>query len=80
MFSNITNAVDQFRAFKYTLTGNYSFKRIMEILGLNLDDDIRLQFFGPYGHGHTIQDMFEHLKRPPIGLKVENGKKFTEEH
>jgi hypothetical protein len=62
MFSNTTNAENQFRAFKYTHTGNYSFKRIMEILGLNLDDDIRLQFFGPYGHGYTVQDMFNHLK------------------
>ena len=72
MFSNTTNAVDQFRAFKYTLTGNFSFKRIMEILGLNLDDDIRLQFFGPYGKntGHTVQDMFNHLKSAPVGLRV----------
>ena len=78
MFSNTTNAENEFRAFKYTLTGNYSFKRIMEILGLNLDDDIRLQFFGPYGHGHTVQDMFNHLKSTAVGLKPENGKKFDE--
>ena len=82
MFSNTTNVENEFRAFKYTLTGNYSFKRIMEILGLHLDDDIRLQLFGPYGKksGYTVQDMFEHLKRPPIGLKPENGKKFDENH
>jgi hypothetical protein len=51
----------------------------MEILGLNLDDDIRLQFFGPYGHGYTVQDMFNHLKNV-IGLRPENGKKLVEDN
>jgi hypothetical protein len=79
MFSNTTNAENQFRAFKYTLTGNYSFKRIMEILGLNLDDDIRLQLFGPYGQGYTVIDMFNHLKKE-FNLKIETGKKITEDN
>ncbi len=48
MFSNTTNTENQFRAFKYIDTGNYSFKRIMKILGLNLDVDIRVKFFGPF--------------------------------
>jgi hypothetical protein len=78
MFGN-TNAVDQFRAFKYIDTGNYSFKRIMEILGLNLDTDIRIQFFGNYGKGYTVQDMFNHLNTV-IGLQPENGKKITEDN
>ena len=77
MFSNTTNAEKEFRAFKYILTGNFSFKRIMEILDLNNDADIRLQFFGPYGRGHTVQDMFNHLKTV-IGLNIETGKKFKE--
>jgi hypothetical protein len=77
MFSNTTNTEKEFRAFKYTQNGNYSFKRIMEILGLNLDNDIRVQIFGPYGRGFTVQDMFNHLK-DIIGLSPENGKKFTE--
>ena len=79
MFSNTTNAENQFRAFKYILTGNYSFKRIIDILGLNLDDDVRLQFFGPYGHGYTVIDMFNHLKKE-FGLKIETGKKITEDN
>ena len=77
MFSNTTNVENQFRTFKYTFTGNYSFKRIMEILELNLDDDIRLQLFGPYGKGFTAKDMFDHLKTVHR-LKVENGKQVTE--
>jgi hypothetical protein len=76
MFGN-TNAVDQFRAFKYIDTGDYSFKRIMEILELNLDADIRIQLFGNYLKGYTVQDMFNHLNTV-MGLKPENGKKFTE--
>jgi hypothetical protein len=82
MFSNTTNTVNQFRALKFTLTGNYSFKRIMEILELNLDDDIRLQLFGPYGKksGFTVQDVFNHLKSTAIGLRVETGKKISDEN
>ena len=49
----------------------------MEILELNLDDDIRLQLFGPYGKGFTTKDMFDHLKTVHR-LKVENGKQVTE--
>jgi hypothetical protein len=79
MFSNTTNTENQFRAFKYINTGNYSFKRIMEILGLNLDEDISVQLFGRYGKGFTVQDMFNHLKNK-IGLKVENGKKLVEDN
>jgi len=79
MFSNTTNTENQFRAFKYIDTGNYSFKRIMEILGLNLDADIRVQLFGSYGRGYTVQDMFNHLNTV-IGLKPENGKKITEDN
>jgi hypothetical protein len=79
MFSNTTNTENQFRAFKYINTGNYSFKRIMEILGLNLDEDISVQLFGRYGKGFTVQDMFNHLKTV-IGLKPENGKKITEDN
>jgi hypothetical protein len=69
MFSN-TNAVDQFRAFKYIDTGNYSFKRIMEILGLNHDADVRVQIFGPYGRGYTVQDMFNHLNTRRVSILV----------
>jgi len=79
MFSNTTNVEKEFRAFKYTPTGNYSFKKIMEILGLNLDDDIRLQLFGPYGHGFVTKDMFNFLKATH-GLNPEGGKKFEEDH
>jgi hypothetical protein len=79
MFSNTTNTENQFRTFKYINTGNYSFKRIMEILGLNLDEDISVQLFGRYGKGFTVQDMFNHLKTV-IGLKPENGKKITEDN
>jgi hypothetical protein len=76
MFSN-TNAENQFRAFKYINTGNYSSKRIMEILELNHDADIRIQFFGNYCQGFRVQDMFNHLNTV-IGLKPENGKKIDE--
>jgi len=79
MFSNTTNIEKEFRAFKYTLTGNYSFKKIMEILGLNLDDDIRVQLFGPYGHGFVAKDMFNFLKATHK-LSPETGKKFEEDH
>ena len=51
----------------------------MEILGLNLDADIRIQFFGNYGKGYTVQDMYQHLNTV-IGLVPENGKKFTEDN
>jgi hypothetical protein len=52
----------------------------MEILGLNLDEDISVQLFGRYGKGFTVQDMFNHLKNAPIKLKVETGKKITEDN
>jgi len=76
-FSNTTNAVDQFRAFKSINTGNYSYKRIMETLELNHDEDIRVQLLGRYGQGYTVQDVFNHLKTV-IGLKPENGKKSVQ--
>jgi hypothetical protein len=79
MFSNTTNAKDQFRAFKYINTGNYSYKRIIEALGLNHDDDVRLQIFGPYGNGFGKDDMFKHLNTV-IGLQPENGKKLVEDN
>ena len=78
MFSN-TNAENQFRAFKYINTGNYSFKRIIEILGLNHDDNVRLQLFGPYGNGFGKDDVYKHLNTV-IGLKPENGKKLVEDN
>ena len=75
MFSNTTNDEKSFRAFKHTGMDDFSFKKIMQILGLDKDIDIRNQLFGP--PGSTAIDKFNHLK-DNIKLSIESGKVFFE--
>jgi hypothetical protein len=75
MFSNTTNDEKSFRAFKHTGMDDFSFKKIMGILGLDKDIDIRNQLFGP--PGSTAIDKFNHLK-DQIKLIPESGKVFFE--
>jgi len=77
MFSNTTNDEKSFRAFKHTGMDDLSFKKIMQILGLDKDIDIKNQLFGPTARGHTVTDIFNHLK-DNIKLSVESGKVFFE--
>ena len=77
MFSNTTNTEKEFRAFKHTGMDNFSFKKIMGILGLDKDIDIRNQLFGP--PGSTAIDKFNHLKDKML-LSPETGKVFVEEN
>ena len=76
MFSNTTKDEGNFRAFKHTGSDDYNFKKIMGILGLDKDTDIKTQLFGP--PGSTVADMINHLKTV-IKLQRENSKYFEDE-
>ena len=76
MFSNTTKDEGNFRAFKHTGSDDYNFKKIMGILGLDKDTDIKTQLFGP--PGSTVADMINHLKTV-IKLQRETSKYFEDE-
>jgi hypothetical protein len=71
--SNTTNDEGNFRTFKHTGSDDYSFKKILGILGLDKEIDIRTQFFGP--PGSTVGDMINYLKTS-LGLDRVTGKVF----
>ena len=75
MFSNTTKDEGNFRAFKHTGSDDYNFKKIMGILGLDKDTDIKTQLFGP--PGSTVVDMINHLKTV-IKLQRETSKYFED--
>ena len=76
MFSNTTKDEGNFRAFKHTGSDDYNFKKIMGILGLDKDTDIKTQLFGP--PGSTVADMINHLKTV-IKLQRETSKYFEDD-
>ena len=76
MFSNTTNDDGNFRSFKHTGSDDYSFKKILGILGLDKDVDIRTQLFGP--PKNTVGDMVNHLQTE-FGLKKVNAVFFEDE-
>ena len=75
-FSNTTNDDGNFRTFKHTGSDDYSFKKILGILGLDKDIDIRTQLFGP--PTNTVSDMVTHLKTN-FGLTKVNAVFFQDE-
>jgi hypothetical protein len=76
MFSNTTNDDGNFRSFKHTGSDDYSFKKILGILGLDKDIDIRTQLFGP--PKNTVSDMVNHLQTK-FGLRKVNAVFFEDE-
>jgi hypothetical protein len=77
MFSNTTNDDGNFRTFKHTGSDDYSFKKILGILGLDKDKDIRIQLFGPLSN--TLGEKITHLQTE-FGLTTVNAVYFKDEN
>ena len=75
-FSNGDNIAGAFRTFVHTAGfSDFHFNRIMDILDLNKNPDVRHQLFGTDGR---VTPMIAFLKSTAIGLPVPTGKMITD--
>ena len=75
-FSNGDNIETAFRTFIHTAGfSNFHFNRILDILDLNANTEVKDQLFGPT---YTVTPMIAFLKSTAIGLPVATGKMLPE--